>query len=173
MEAEEILRKHEIAISHFQFQHNEIRADGLEEIAIEAARAAYAKLRKPVIVEDSGLFIPVLNGFPSTYSAWAMGKIGCDGILKLMRNEKNRNAYFEACIVFVGKKPVKTFTARCKGKVAMKKAGNSGFGYDPIFIPDGYDKTFGQSISLKNKLSHRYKSLLKFIRYYKLKVKSD
>lgn len=165
-EAKAMLADRGTGIQHFPFQHVEIRSDSVEEIAQHAVRAAYAQLGKPVFVEDTGLFIPALNSFPGTYSAWVLRKIGCKGILKLLRG-KRRSAYFQACIALATKRGVKTFTARCYGNIAAKERGKGGFGFDPIFIPRGYKQTFAESITLKNKLSHRYKSLVILSRYLK------
>jgi len=154
-----------IPIEHFSFKHNEIRSDSVEEIAAEAVSAAYSQLGKPVFVEDTGLFIDTLNGFPGTYSAWAAKKIGSTGIMKLMQGEENRTAYFKTCIALMNGKSTKIFSASCAGSIATESRGESGFGYDPIFVPEGYDKTFAESIGLKNKLSHRYKSLLLLSEY--------
>lgn len=160
-EAKEILFNANVDVRHFEFMHNEIRSDSLEEIATEAAEAAYKLAKKPVFVEDSGLFVDALNGFPGTYSAWAQKKIGNEGLLKLMAGAANRNASFRTCIAFVnGDGAAKTFTAECKGQIAEKPRGNGGFGYDPIFIPEGETHTFAENASFKNKHSHRYKSLL-------------
>jgi XTP/dITP diphosphohydrolase len=162
-EAKEILFNANVNILHFDFKHNEIRSDSLEEIAMEAATTAYKLAKKPVFVEDTGLFIDALNGFPGTYSAWAQKKIGNEGILKLMAGTANRSASFKTCIAFVNGKTkgeARTFTAECKGQISEKPRGNDGFGYDPVFIPEGEQHTFAENASFKNKHSHRYKSLL-------------
>ncbi len=165
-EAKEILGKAGIEVSHFQFEHNEIRSDSLEEVAIEAVRAAYNQVGKPVFVEDAGLFIHVLEGFPGTYSAWVQRKIGNTGILRLLEGVPDRFAEFRASIAFTADgKDVKSFEGICKGTIARKAEGQSGFGYDPIFVPEGHSQTFAQNIQLKNELSHRYKSLSEFSRY--------
>jgi XTP/dITP diphosphohydrolase len=163
-EAKKILEG--VTLERFDFKHREIRSDSLEEIAIEAVGAAYEKLEKPVFVEDTGLFINSLNGFPGTYSGWVIGKIGCEGILALLEGEKNREASFRTVIAYRDDLGVKTYEGACPGSIAEVAKGESGFGYDPIFIPDGYNQTFAQSITLKNKLSHRYISLLKLRKYF-------
>lgn len=159
------LARQGIAPERFDFLHNEIRSDSVEEIAVEAVNAAFKKLRKPVFVEDTGLFVDALNGFPGTYSAWVTKKIGNPGILKLLSGGKNRKAEFRTCIAFRSSTEVKTFTATCLGKVATEERGSGGFGFDSIFIPHGHDQTFAESIGLKNKLSHRYKSVLLLSEY--------
>jgi XTP/dITP diphosphohydrolase len=161
-EASKILGGFGILVSNFQFIHSEIRSDSLEEIAREAVAVAYKKCRKPVFVEDTGLFINVLNGFPGTFSGWALKKIGVRGILKLLEGSQDRSAYFETCIAYTDGKVITSSFGRCEGTIAKEASGVSGFGYDPIFVPAGYTQTFAESITLKNKLSHRYKSLLEF-----------
>jgi len=155
------------SLSHFGFSHNEIRSDSLEEIAEEAVTAAYKELKKPVFVEDAGLFIDALNGFPGTYSGWVYRKIGDKGILGLLRGEPDRKARFEADIAFHDGKEIRHFHGICKGNIAEESKGQGGFGYDPVFVPTGWSTTFAESIELKNKLSHRYKTLSLLINHLK------
>jgi len=164
-EAKEILAKNRIEVTHFPFSHNEIRSDSIKEIAEEAVSAAYVQVKEPVFVEDAGLFINALNGFPGTYSAWVQKKIGCTGILKLIEEIEDRSAEFKSAVSFTDGKKTHTFEGVCKGSIADREYGSSGFGYDPIFIPQGNSQTFAQNIELKNKLSHRYTSLLKLSEY--------
>ncbi|MFH0736998.1 MAG: XTP/dITP diphosphatase [Candidatus Micrarchaeota archaeon] len=163
-EASIMLSKAGIGISRFPFEHREIRSDSLEDIAREAAEEAYRRCARPVFVEDAGLFIKALDGFPGTYSAWVNRKIGIGGILRLMDGAKDRSAYFGSCIAFHDGGGVRVFNGRCDGAIAEKARGKGGFGYDPIFVPEGHSQTFAQNIELKNNISHRYKSLLEFSR---------
>ncbi|MBN2478288.1 XTP/dITP diphosphatase [Candidatus Micrarchaeota archaeon] len=155
----------DIDVRHYEFRHKEIRSDSIEEIAREAVDAAYSEVKKPVFVEDTGLFIESLNGFPGTYSGWVYEKIGAEGLVRLMRGEKNRSAVFKTCIAYRSGKKVLTFSGECRGSISEKILGKAGFGYDPVFIPEGHVQSFAQSINLKNKLSHRYKTSEKFRRY--------
>lgn len=167
-EAKDILSENGILIEHFKLSHSEIRSDDLEEIAVDAAEYAFSQLKDNgavVFVEDTGLFIDSLNGFPGTYSAWVQKKIGSEGILRLMNGKKDRSASFKTCIALRETLGVKTFLGECSGKITTEMRGNSGFGYDPIFIPSGETSTFAEKICLKNKLSHRFKSLLLFANY--------
>jgi XTP/dITP diphosphohydrolase len=167
-EALDVFGKVDIALKHFEFRHNEIRSDSLEEIARESAESAYKELGKPVFVEDSGLFIDALEGFPGTYSAWVNKKLGCKGILKLLDGIEKREARFEACIAYNDGNEIRTFRGICGGNISENERGKDGFGYDPVFVPKGESSTFAESITLKNKYSHRYKSLLELIRYLKI-----
>ncbi|MBI4399723.1 RdgB/HAM1 family non-canonical purine NTP pyrophosphatase [Candidatus Micrarchaeota archaeon] len=159
------LKKHSIPIDHIYLECPEIRSDSFEEIAANAAEYAYKRIKKPLFVEDSGLCIKALQSFPGTFSSWTLKKIGLDGILKLMKSIKNREAEFISVIAYCNEKGIKTFKANCIGTIAVRLMGIKGFGYDPIFIPTGYTKTFGQDFKLKNKLSHRVKALEKFASY--------
>jgi len=161
-EAAEIFKKHGITVKRFQFEHNEIRSESLDEIAAEAVSAAYAECQTPVFVEDSGLFIHALSGFPGPYSAWVQKKLGNEGVLRLMKGVADRSARFEASIAFHDGKSVRTFHGACTGTIADSARGTGGFGYDPIFVPEGQKQTFGERIELKNNLSHRYKAILEF-----------
>jgi XTP/dITP diphosphohydrolase len=155
-----------IMLERFDFSHREIRSDSLEEIAREAVEKAYAEIQKPVFVEDTGLFIDSLNGFPGTYSGWVLGKIGFEGILRLIEGKDKCSAKFQTVIAYRDEEGTKTFFGECPGSIAKEAKGESGFGYDSIFIPEGHSQTFAQSIILKNKLSHRYISLLKLRKYF-------
>jgi XTP/dITP diphosphohydrolase len=153
----------DMKITQLEFDYTEIRSESLEEVARDAVRAAYKRCREPVFVEDTGLFIKELNGFPGPYSGWVHGKIGSEGIIKLLDGVSNRSAYFEAFIGYMkDKEHVSLFHGKCPGTIALEPRGDDGFGYDSIFIPDGGHQTFAESIELKNKLSHRYKALLEF-----------
>lgn len=171
MEAERIFAKSAPAgfrLRHFAFAHREIRSDDLGEISREAVAAAYALLKKPVFVEDTGLFIDALDGFPGTYSAWVQQKIGNAGLLKLLKEKKERSAHFETVVSFTQDgEEIVSFKGMCGGSIAEEEAGKEGFGYDPVFIPAGYRQTFAENIELKNNLSHRYKSISLFIDYLK------
>jgi XTP/dITP diphosphohydrolase len=165
-EAAKMLGGAGVELRRFPFAHREVRSDDLAEIAGEAALAAYARLGKPVFTEDSGLFINALDGFPGTYSGWVQKKIGNAGILRLLAGSGDRTAEFRAAIAYTEDgKSARTFSGSCRGAIAPAPAGESGFGYDPIFVPAGHPQTFAQNKQLKNKLSHRYQSLLEFTKY--------
>jgi XTP/dITP diphosphohydrolase len=114
--------------------------------------------KKPLIVEDSGLFIKSLNMFPGTLSSYVYRTIGIAGILKLMEGISNREAYFKSVIALVipEEGEVKLFSGEVSGEISREPRGSGGFGFDPIFVPRGWDKTFAEmSIDEKNSVSHR------------------
>jgi XTP/dITP diphosphohydrolase len=164
-EATRILGDRGIQVRQLHFKHNEIRSDSLEEIAREAVEAAFSSCGKPIFVEDTGLFIDSMSGFPGTFSAWVQGKIGNQGILRLLEGGEGRSASFRTCIAYHDGKGIHAFHGECRGSIAQAPMGEGGFGYDPVFVPDGQSLTFAQGIALKNNISHRYKALEEFSKY--------
>ena len=139
----------------------------IEDVAVHSVKVAYSIVKKPVFVEDTGLFIPSLNGFPGEFSAWVVKKIGIKGILKLL--SKDRKAYFKTVIAFNDGKNINTFVGICRGSIAKKPRGksHSSLPYDSIFIPKGSSKTFAEDMEFKEKKSHRIKALEKFYKFLK------
>ena len=162
-EAEKILAEFGIKLEFFKTDLVEIQDESLSKIALQKALNAYEKCKKPVIVEDDGLFINSLSGFPGPYSSYIFNTIGNNGILKLVGS--NRAAQFRAVIAFCdsNKKPV-FFESNVFGEISKNIQGK-GWGYDPIFVPENQNKTYAE-LAEKNKLSHRYQSLKKFARHY-------
>jgi len=144
----------------------EIQAMDLRLIAEESALYAYDVLREPVMVEDAGLFIDALGGFPGPFSSYAYKTIGIRGILKLMEGVEDRRARFISVIAFytpmIGS--VKTFAGEVEGYISYEPRGSGGFGFDPIFIPaEGDGRTFAElSMEEKNRFSHRARAARKF-----------
>ena len=159
-EIETLLSDYHIAVEPAQIKKREIQSEELEEIAKESALSAYQLLKRPLFVEDSGLFIKALNGFPGPYSSYTYKKIGLDGILKLMSGQDDRDAEFVSQIAYVDQSGViKLCRGVCEGIIAHEAKGSGGFGFDPIFIPKGQTKTFGEmTIGEKNQFSHRAKA---------------
>lgn len=142
----------------------EIQSDSLEDIASYASRELAKQLNLKVIVEDAGLFIKSLNGFPGPYSAYTFKTIGLNGVLKLMGGVSDRYAYFLSIVAYAEpEKTVKTFQGKVEGLITYEPRGFEGFGFDPIFQPlNGNGKTFAEMTSEeKNRFSHRAKAFRK------------
>ena len=140
-------------IEVFSMNIPEIRADDVAEIAAAKAAYTYAILQRPVITDDTGLFIQALNGFPGACAAYVQKTIGNNGILTLMAGYASRTAWFETGIAYHDRNCQKTFTGKIQGKIVVPR-GCSGFGYDPIFEVDG--KTLAEMTEKeKNQISHR------------------
>lgn len=161
-EAQKILSEYDIDLEFFKCNLLEVQSDNIRDIAIKKAREAFCLCKNSVIVEDDGLFLDSLNGFPGPYSSYVFKTIGNDGILKLVK--KNKHARFQSVITYCDKDAIKSFTAELKGKISNNSQG-IGWGYDPIFIPIGKSKTYAE-LRDKNKISHRYKALKKFANWY-------
>lgn len=143
----------------------EIRDDDVAKIAEEGAIYVYGKTRKPVVVDDTGLFIDALNGFPGPYSAYVYKKIGCEGILKLLSGSMDREAKFVSAVGFCDKEGSKVFVGECIGRISEEMRGKQAFGYDPVFLPENETKTFAEDDVMKQKVSHRRKSFEAFCRW--------
>lgn len=168
-EFEELLGDY-IELEQVKLECPEIQSESLEEISCHSAIFACKVINMPVIVEDSGLFIHALKGFPGPYSSYVQKTIGNEGILKLMEGLKNRKAYFKSVIGFCmpDEEPV-SFEGIVKGNISREIRGEEGFGYDPIFIPEGYSKTFGEDKELKNRISHRKRAIENFVAWLEKK----
>ena len=161
-EANIILDSFGIKLGFFKYNLEEIQSNSLKEIASTKAKNAFSKYKKPVIVEDDGLFIDSLEGFPGPYSSYVFKTIGNKGILNLLK--KNRKAKFVSIITYCDNKTLKSFNAKLDGTISKTQKGK-GWGYDPIFIPKNVKQTFAE-LTNKNNLSHRYKALKKFSNWY-------
>lgn len=145
----------------------ELQSMDVKEVAVDKARKAYAKLRRPVIVEDTGLVIPSLNGFPGALSSWVENTIGNKGICDMVRN-KDRSAYAETCAVYFDGKTTRAFTGRTHGAIMSTQKGINGFGWDRIFRPKGSRKVYAEmSMEEKNRVSQRGKAFRKLKMYVK------
>lgn len=167
-EAKSILGSQGIRIRQLKRAKVEVQDPSLERIAGFAVKTASVDRPGLLLVEDSGLFIDALGGFPGPFSSYVYKTIGLKGILGLMHG-KRRSAYFQSSIaVGLADLRPRVFTGIVRGSVSRKIAGTAGFGYDPIFVPAGFRETFGQtSEEFKNKNSHRARAFLKFAKWYK------
>jgi XTP/dITP diphosphohydrolase len=148
----------------------EIQSSDLEEIAIFSVKNCAETINyECFFVEDSGLFIKQLNGFPGPYSAYIFRTLGLKGILTLMERFENREAYFQSSIALKTRNEIKVFSEQVQG-IISQRISDSGWGYDPIFVPN-YDGslTYGELGPKKNTLSHRFRAtqgLINFLKNY-------
>lgn len=158
-EAQTLLKSHGIEIASVPAKGTEIQSDSLVQVAATCAESAYKRLRRPLFVEDSGLFIEKLNGFPGVYSSAAYDQLGCAGILRLLGQQRQRAAKFMCAIAYVDSQGTRIFRGVVHGRIAKRASPASGFGFDPLFIARGYSKPFSLTPHAKAKLSHRVKAL--------------
>ncbi len=171
LEASKLLEPLGIKPDQLRLPYPEIQADTLEEVARFGLK--FLKKNRPLILEDAGLFIDSLSGFPGVYSAYVFKTIGNEGILRLLEGKK-RNAIFRSVIGLIergGK--ISLFPGVCRGMIAEEARGECGFGYDPLFIPEGSKKRFAEmETEEKNRFSHRGKSFKRFYDYFQLQIES-
>jgi XTP/dITP diphosphohydrolase len=164
-----ILQGLPISIVQIDAKGREIQSDLVEEIASESACRAAKERKLPLFVEDSGLFIDALAGFPGPYTSYAFKTIGLQGILSLMQGINKRRAVFRSVVAFCrpGEEPV-SFIGEAIGRIATSAKGSNGFGFDPVFEPEGGNgSTFAEMKMLqKNSLSHRTKAVNAFAKWY-------
>jgi XTP/dITP diphosphohydrolase len=139
--------------------YTEIQADTLEEVAIFGMIEVSSRLQGPVMLEDAGLFIEALSGFPGVYSAYVQKTIGNAGILRLMEGMEDRRAFFKSVVVYAepGLEP-QMFQGIVHGQIGQEARGTLGFGYDPIFYVG--ERSLGEmELIEKNRISHRASSM--------------
>ena len=148
-------------------------ADTLQGNALIKARHIYEKYGFDCFADDTGLEVEALDGAPGVYSARYAGE-ECDSeanMRKLLENltgKTNRNAQFRTVIALIINGEEMLFNGIVKGAIATEKKGDSGFGYDPIFVPEGHSASFAQmSSEMKNSISHRFRATQQLSDYLK------
>ncbi len=141
-----------------------------EENALAKASAIYQFSGKNTFADDSGICVNALSGAPGVISAHYSGERDDEKNLQLILTElkgaDDRSAYYKAVICLIWNNEVYYFEGVCNGQITDKKTGAGGFGYDPIFIPDGYTQTFAElSLEIKNQISHRGKAVRKMVAF--------
>lgn len=166
-EARGIFDKFGIKLEHANLGYTEIQGN-LVDVARYGAKDVAERLGHPVIVEDAGIFIKSLKWFPGAYSSYVQETLGNKGILKLMSDVKDRYAEFRSVVGYcTPNSEPKTFLGTVKGYIGYKERGKNGFAYDPIFYPEGYNKSFGElTTEEKNEFSHRRRSFEQFATWY-------
>ncbi len=172
-EARRVLAEYKIAVGMLRVKSTEIQSDSLKEVAEASVKDAFQECSLPIIVEDAGLFVEGLNGFPGPYAAYVYKTIGNRGLLKLMKDIEVRKARFESVIAYLSSKlkSPNCFSGQAAGEIVAEErvgSGRTGFGFDPVFKPDTSEKTFAEmDVTEKNRKSHRADALRKFAEWYK------
>lgn len=143
------------------------------ENAVLKARNYALQTKMRAVADDSGLEVETLDGAPGVFSARYAGEFASDAekinkLLRELHENKQRRARFVCVMAVADEKGTVEFLAEgvCNGKIAVKASGTNGFGYDPIFVPDGFEQTFGElSSEIKQKISHRARAAAKIIRF--------
>lgn len=165
----EILSKKELGLGDLNIVEN---AETLEGNAKIKAEAISKKIDSYILADDTGLFVKALNGEPGVRSARYAGdhdeKANRKKLLENLEDKDDRSAYFKTVLCLISPdKNINFIEGTCKGIIANEEKGKGGFGYDPIFIPEGQNKTFGQmSLLEKNIISHRGRALENLKKYF-------
>ena len=136
----------------------EVQALDFAEVAAHKARSAYAALGRPphpILVEDSGLVVRAWNGLPGALTKWFLASVGYRGLLEMLCGGDRRAR--AVCVVAVAHSggEVRVFKGEVRGKISPEPRGEGGFGWDPIFVPEGRELTYAQMGEAKNEDSHR------------------
>lgn len=161
--AGEVERILNIPVRTVPLEIDEIQGRDLEKIALHKLNKAFKLVKKPVIIDDVSFEINAWNGFPGPLIKWLLEEKNDPSLmLRMLGDEKNRRAIARLAVGFHdGNKP-HIFIGEVKGKVSHNNRGENGFGWDKVFIPQGYDQTFAQMPpKLKDSISHRGKALAK------------
>ncbi len=153
-------------VEQIEYDYTEIQSDSLETIASYGAREAFEELggKEPVLVDDAGLFVDALDGFPGPYSAYVEDTVGVDRLWRLTKDEETRRARFRTVLAYADETGTETFSGSVAGTLVAPR-GEGGFGYDPIFEYNG--QTMAEmSTDEKNAISHRGRALATFADWY-------
>lgn len=151
----QILDGHGLKIERIDRAYPELQADTLEEVVAYALDELGADL-DDFFVDDSGLFVEGLHGFPGPYSSHAFRKIGIAGMTCLLHGVSDRRARFETVLGLRRQGETRILKGECRGTIAEEARGYGGFGFDPIFVPEGHAKTLAEmTTDEKNAISHR------------------
>ena len=143
-QAKQFLEPLGIVVNNIKNNPFKIQANSIEEVASYSAKSLSDELKTNVIKSETGLMVEALNGFPAAYTNYASDTIGENGILKLLKDEDNRNACFVQAMAFCEyRKESVVFKSFTEGTIAKRKSGKYGWAWDYIFIPKGETKTLG------------------------------
>lgn len=172
-EARHILADFGISAGMTKVKSSEIQNDSLNEISKSSVLEAFERVHLPMIVEDAGLFVDALKGFPGPYAAYAYETIGNEGLIKLMIGVSDRVARFRSSVAYFDSELAEPlcFDGEVEGRITKEihaSVQGKGFGFDPIFAPAGTRRTFSEmKLKEKNRFSHRAKALRQFGEWYR------
>lgn len=169
--AEQVSWHLEYPVSHHKLDLIEIQSLDLDKVVRHKAAEAYKQLNQPVLVEDTSLTFSALGKLPGPLIKWFLEELGNDGLCRLLNAYPNRSAIAQVSFGYHDGKLVKLFRGKVVGHIALSPRGNEGFGWDPIFIPQGHQKTWGEmSKEEQQETSMRRIALKKLEAYLKEKV---
>ncbi len=166
-----MLKERGFHIEQLKLDYPEVQADTLKEVVKGSLEWLSRRSEDNLLVDDSGLFVESLGGFPGVYSSYVFRTVGCRGVLKLLQDSDDRGARFEACFGLLRGGESLIFEGHCPGVIGAEERGGGGFGFDPIFVPEGETRTFAQmSLTEKNALSHRGLAVEELAQYLEAQI---
>ena len=150
-----------IVIRRLPTKGTELQSDDLGEIARNSAVTTFEKARRPLFVEDTGLFVSALGGFPGPYASYVNRTVGPASLIALLKGVRNRRASFVSSVAYCSADSgVRLFEGRLRGRISESVRGTNGFGFDPVFLPVGGRRTLAEmSLREKAAISHRSSAL--------------
>jgi len=167
-EARTILSPFGIDLVPFDGKGVEVQAESVSEVAAYSARAASRRFARALIVEDAGLFVDSLQGFPGPFSSFVFKTLGIPGLLRLLEGQRSRTATFRSAVAYCApsSEPV-VFDGSVGGRMLTVPRGSGGFGFDPVFVPKGERKSMAEmTLEEKCSVSHRGEALRKFAAWF-------
>jgi len=155
-----------VELSHQTIDLSEIQSLDLEKVVTAKAKVAYAEIGSPVIVEDTSLTFNALGRLPGTFIKFFAEELDYAGLCTLLEHKEDRSAVVRACIALYDGDTMQTFLGECEGTIANMPHSGEGFGFDCIFIPEGYENTWSElDNEVKDSMSHRSRALQKLASY--------
>ena len=155
----------EIPLEWKHVKYEEIQEDTTEMISYRSCVEVRKALHDDFFLEDTGLYVPALHGFPGPYSSYVNATIGYAGLQRLV-DGKDRIAYFKTVVSLSMHGEVIQFGGILKGSISSQAKGSTGFGFDPVFVPEGESMTLAEmDVETKNRLSHRGRAVAALIKY--------
>jgi non-canonical purine NTP pyrophosphatase (RdgB/HAM1 family) len=142
--AEYLKKFFDFPIKHLNLNIPEIQSLDLTEIVSDKARKAYREVKRPVLVEDISLIFNALNGLPGPFIKWFSKTLSNEDLCSLVSHYRDKTALAEVQFALCVNDKIEIFKGICAGTIAEKPRGENGFGWDPIFIPQGHNKTFAE-----------------------------
>jgi len=147
---------------------DELQTLNLRELITHKVKQAYSVLKTPVLVEDAQLSFTAMGGLPGPFIRWFIDELGYDGICKMLNNYNDRTAHGKICYALYDGKNMQFFEGEMHGKIAKEPRGTGGFGFDAIFINDGFSKTRAEMTEQEYaQTSYRKIALDKLVEYLK------
>lgn len=169
--AKQLSRHLDIELDHKAAEVPEVQSLDLAEVVEHKSKAAFETVRGPVLVEDTSLVFNALGNLPGPLIKWFLQELDNDGLCHLLDGYPDRTATASVLFGYYDGEKLMTFSGQIKGTIAKQPKGEKGFGWDPIFIPEGHSKTWGEmSIEEQNDTSMRRIALKKLKEYLQAKL---